>query len=304
MTEQQKKYQGEAFIGVVGPETENAFCRDSIESIIRRPGDLPPRFVRATKGYEARQMLIDTFLRETRKDWLLLLDHDQTFPPDTLERLRSHGLPYVSGYYTRRNYQPVAPVWFEPWNGSWPMVPWTRIPERGQLHELGASGWGCILVHREVLEVVGEMLKGEDHVLEDDMDLWPYNLERIMSAIGTLGKLRSNDIPAGLWRPVVEQVHTVLSEEIRPLRGLKDIVGSDIRFPWYAREAGYQLYGDPDVRVGHMTSYPLSPNDFDGLGPESAAHLTENVKRHIAPDQQAYRDQMALLARLLEGGEA
>jgi hypothetical protein len=108
-----KKYTGTAYIGVVGGDLEYGICRDSIEKILRQPDDAAPRFVRATKGYEARQMHLNSFI-ESKHDFLLMLDHDMVFMRDTLIKLRSHGLPYVTGAYMRRQYEPVmAPVWFD-----------------------------------------------------------------------------------------------------------------------------------------------------------------------------------------------
>ena len=268
------RYEGPVYIGVVGPEEENGVCRDSIENIQRREGDSRPVYIRATKGFEARQIHLDNFKREARYSFLLLLDHDQIFPPDTLERLRSHKLPYVSGYYMRRRYQPIMPVWFTAGKpGVMPMYPMTSEPERGKLHPLGASGWGCILVHREVIEAVQPLLKGEAEIIEDDMDVYPYDLPRIMTAIKGLEALaESKPEPVNLY-PAMEAHIEALREEIRPLRVMKDNVGSDIRFPFYARLAGYQLYGDPDVRCGHMLNYPLSPDDFATTEEEYKAQL-------------------------------
>lgn len=222
------KYTGSAYIGVVGPDDIPVQAVLSIINIQRRDGDSFPRFMMATKGYEARQNHINAFL-ESDHDYLLLLDHDMIFEPDTLERLRSHERPYVSGLYMRRRFAPMFSVWFEPFDGVWPLMPFTDDPERGRLHELGASGWGCILLHRDMIEAVRPSLCGEQEVLEDDMDVWPD---------GT------------------------------PCRGTKDQIGSDIRYPVLCKRAGWSLWGDPDVRPKHLVQYPLSPDDYTGT-PES-----------------------------------
>ena len=236
------QYEGRAYIGVVGPDTIPVHAVISIMNIERRPGDAAPRFQMATKGYEARQMHINQFLA-SEHDWILLLDHDMIFPADTLERLRSHGKPYVTGLYMRRRHSPMLPVWYEPYTGEWPMMPFTADPARGRLHELGASGWGCILLHRAVIEGTRPFLGGEQEVIEDDMDVWPATGE--------------------------------------PLRGTKDIVGSDIRYPVYARQAGYILYGDPDVRPSHIMQYPLSPDDYTGTPVEIRDNWASTSRRQV-----------------------
>jgi hypothetical protein len=239
------EYTGSCLIGVVGSDLEYVESRDSIMALEYFKGD-QMRFIRATKGYEARQMILDEFMASEHA-FCLFLDQDQTFPVDTLTRLRAHKLPYVSGYYLRRRFNPILPVWLEySEKNELPYLPWTREPERGKLHKLGASGWGCILVHRDVVTAVRSVLKGEKEILEDDMDVWPYDLRKVLKG----------------------------EEQIRPLRADKsETIGSDIRFPFFAREAGFTLYGDPDVRCGHMAHYEIHPDDYSTASPEMLAQL-------------------------------
>jgi hypothetical protein len=211
------------------------------------------------------------------------MDHDQIFPADALERLRAHNLPYVSGYYLRRRFNPILPVWYEYGEtNTFPMRPWTSEPERGQLHRLGASGWGCLLVHRQVIEAVKPLLKGEPEIIEDDMDLWPMDLERVMNAICQIEG-------SSTWS-TVKHYARILRQEIRPLRAKKDIVGSDLRFPFFAREAGFTLYGDPDVRCGHVTHYPLCPDDFSRAVTED---LRAEIDQLIDAEQDSERQAIA-----------
>jgi hypothetical protein len=247
------------YIGIVGGEIDYAECRDSIQALTTRAGD-EMKFVRATKGYEARQLHLNAFM-DSGHDYLFLMDHDQIFPADALERLRSHNLPYVSGYYLRRRFSPILPVWYEYGvTNTFPMRPWTSEPARGKLHKLGASGWGCMLVHRQVIEAVKPLLKGEPEIIEDDMDVWPYDLAAVLRG----------------------------EEQIRPLRAKKDVVGSDLRFPFFAREAGFTLYGDPDVRCGHITHYALSPDDFtNSISDEMRAEIDRVIDADQTSERQA-----------------
>lgn len=291
MAQQPKQYTGSVYVGVVGSEFEIGECHDSIDGIVMRPGDEGPNYVRATKGYEARQMHINSFLA-SRHAFLLLLDSDMVFSADTLERLRGHKRPYVSGYYMRRRYNPIAPVWFSlPPRRTFPMDPWLSDPERGKLHPLGASGWGCILIHREVIEQTRPLLKGEWEVSEDDMDVWPYDLGAVMGAITGLEWLEQTgapDLPSlqAAMRPFVD----TLKRELRPLRAdKKEIVGSDIRYPFFAREAGYTLMGDPDVRPRHMLNYPISPDDFGGQPEEYLQGVKKQTHAGVLRDRARLR---------------
>ena len=198
------------------------------------------------------------------------MDHDQIFPDDALEKLRSHKLPYVTGYYLFRS-KVLRPIWFEyQETPSWPQKPYYQKPEPGKLVKLGASGWGCLLVHREVILSVRELLKGEPEIIEDDCDIYPYDLKRILRAIEMLDSHGEND---AIRKDAVQ----ALKEEIRPLRVVKDAIGSDLRFPFYARLAGYTLYGDPDVRCGHLIDYPVHPNDFESVPEEAVKHNMSEV---------------------------
>jgi hypothetical protein len=263
------QYTGSCYIAIVGSEIENGICRDSIEMIQRRAGD-EVHFVRATKGFEARQMHLNNWYENSKHPFILFLDHDMIFPHNTLERLRSWQVAYISGAYMRRRYAPMAPVWFEYGQpGVMPLRPFTGIYLKDQLYKIGASGWGCVLMHRDVVTATRPLLKGEKEIIEDDMDIYPYDLKQIMKAIKVLDRYVDGfDYNQRQARLCVD----VLKDEIRPLRALKDNVGSDIRFPFFARLAGYDMYLDTGVLCDHMLNYPLSPNDYIN---QSAANVRD-----------------------------
>lgn len=283
------------YIGIVGGDHDYPECRDSIQAIDRTTRD-EMRFIRATKGYEARQLHINQFL-DGGHDWILLLDHDQIFPTDTLTRLRSHNLPYVSGYYMRRRFAPILPVWYEYGaKNAFPMKPWTGEPERGKLHKLGASGWGCILMHRSVILAVRAILDGEREVIEDDMDVWPYDLIKIMTSLRALEAIADDPPVHDVLMPALRSHVQVLRDEIRPLRGKKDAVGSDLRFPFFAREAGITLWGDPDCRVKHLLHYPLSPDDYTvSITDEARAIIAKNIAKEQTEERKAIREALAAM---------
>lgn len=296
---QKKKYEGSVYVGVVGSEDENGQCRDSILNIQLRNGDSLPRPIRATKGYEARQMHLDSFMNETQHAFILLLDSDMTFPVHTLERLRSHGKPYISGLYMRRRFLPVAPVWFEAGQKDVLTKRWfTRVWEDNTLYPLGASGWGCVLIHRDVIVATRAILKGEKEILEDDMDVYPYNLELVMSSIRGLESLAKIDTKdTALTQLALKEYSKTLSREIRPLSGQKsNINGSDVRFPFFARQAGYQLYGDTGVSCGHMLNYPLMPDDYRFGNPDAIKELDKEVNKLCATESKKQRDNVARLS--------
>jgi len=292
MNKQQRRLAS-VYIGVVGSELENGICTDSIRNLTIRVGDSPPRFIRATKGYEARQAHLDYFEHETNHGAILMLDSDMVFAPDSLERLRSHGIPYITGYYMRRMYQPIIPVMFDSNPaGSWPFEPMTRDPARGKLHPVGASGRGCILLHREVLTAAKTLLRGEQYVLEDDMDIWPYDPIKVIKAVRQLKKLKEADT-SFLNYPKARLLVDFLFKELRPLRMQNDVVGSDIRFPYLAHAAGYQLMLDPDVRPSHHINYMLSPEDYTNVNKNNMQQKTvDEVRSGITKAREHYRKRL------------
>jgi len=296
-----EKYGGTAYIGVVGPETEYGVCRDSIQAIARRVGDSPPRFLRATKGYEARNLHLKDFYYGTKHDWCLLLDHDHVLTPDTLERLRSHSVSLVSGYYMRRRWNPVYSVWFyhEESNMDWPRMPFhsNPEPEENGLVKLGASGWGCMLIHRRVLTDTLPLLKGENWIIEDDMDIWPYDLPSVIGAVNGLRDLVKLNPDARTFKAAAKTYSETLSDEIRPLRGMKDVVGSDLRFPFYAKEAGHTLWGDPEVRPSHIIYYELTPYDFEQVPDGQRAEFKKQVEEKVLGGRKQLNKKLKKLRR-------
>jgi hypothetical protein len=268
-------YEGTVYIAVSEGEFEYPYARDSIHAIERRDGDSLITFARATKGYESRQKHITNFL-DSEHDFILFLDGDQFFPRHTLERLRSHGAPFVSGFYPRRRFDFVAPVWYEPYNGQLPLRPWSAELEADTVYEIGASGWGCVLVHKDVVLAVRSLLKGEWEVLEDDMDILPYDLPRIMKALRGLRSLEY--IPA--WETQrraneFEEHLSTLEREIVPFTCVKEPTGSDVRFAIFAKMAGFQLYGDTGVDARHFTNYPIGLGDYQRYKAASGNRLAE-----------------------------
>jgi hypothetical protein len=95
------------------------------------------------------------------------------------------------------------------------------------------------------------------------MDIYPYQLGEIIGAVRSLRLLVDNPPPAANLLPALAAHTKTLEEQIRPLRVDKSIIGSDIRFPFFARAAGYKLHGDPDAVCGHNILYPMSPKDYE-----------------------------------------
>lgn len=83
-------------------------------------------------------------------DYLFAVDHDITFAPDTLVKLLAHDKPIVSGIYRQRLEPPVLEIY----NTNYQNVSMDFVNQQG-LIEIGACGFGCVLVKKEVFAAVG-----------------------------------------------------------------------------------------------------------------------------------------------------
>jgi hypothetical protein len=305
-----KHYTGTAYLGVASSELGVSRAQRSVERITRRPGDGEPVFAEFTKGQDAREWLISRFLA-SEHDFLLFLDGDEEYPPDLLERLRSHKLPCVAALYYRRTLTPhLLPIWYE-WEGEsevegeivWPMMPFRAVPEPGRLYRLAATGYGGWLIHREVFEAVRPLLRGERFILEDDMDVWPYDLGRVLQRqaatcelVGWLRAVLNGGGP--LSAEQVAQAEALIAEveageELRLLRGRKTTVGSDLRLGFYIRQAGYTIWGDAGAACGHYVVHPVGQAERRRYGPafdaEFAAGTTNDIEALRRQHQEALR---------------
>jgi hypothetical protein len=248
------------YIGVSGSHLDYGDAINSIYGLQLDYGDGKPIFHRYTKGVESRQAHFNAF-KKSKHDGLLLLDADMIFHPNTLQRLRSRGLPFISGLYMRRRFRPLMPVWFQPFKGYWPYELWDGPIDFDKLHPIGASGWGCILIHRDVVKAVEPLLCGEREVAEDDLDIFPYDLPKMIAAIRDLHNYaegRVND------PELLIQIKNAIGNQFRPLRADKqEVIGSDIRYAYFALKAGFQLFGDPSVRPSHISEYGIVADDFN-----------------------------------------
>lgn len=83
-------------------------------------------------------------------DYLFSVDHDVTFPPDTLRRLLEHDVDLVSGVYRQR----LEPQRIEIYDVGGQRMEYSDIYEK-PIVEIGGCGFGCVLVRKEVLRDVG-----------------------------------------------------------------------------------------------------------------------------------------------------
>lgn len=117
----------------------------------------------ATYLPDARNIIHKNFVRNSRCEWLIMLDSDVLPPPNFMESLGAHirkdpSIKMIGGWYKKKS--PLAePVVYHQTDqrdakGAW-MWEIYVVPGEG-LEEVDAAGAGCWLMHREIAEALGE----------------------------------------------------------------------------------------------------------------------------------------------------
>jgi FkbM family methyltransferase len=99
---------------------------------------------------QVRNLIADWVVRDF--DYLFSVDHDITFPPDTLKKLLAHDKDLVSGVY-RQRLEPQMLEIYEPFGTR--MSTEDLYAKNWNLVGIGGCGFGCVLVKKEVLVGVG-----------------------------------------------------------------------------------------------------------------------------------------------------
>lgn len=134
---------------------------------------------------DARTAVVEAFLNQTNAEWAWFLDADMVFKADVLPRLlqtaKEKRAKVVGGLCFILNKQKgtVYPNIFMEHHERKPgekRYKHVAVYPRDEPFEVDGTGGACLLVHREVLEAVGEKYKDAGH---------PWQEERIDSNTGT-----------------------------------------------------------------------------------------------------------------------
>lgn len=185
----------------------------------------------------ARNHIVKVFLEQCDTDWLWFIDTDQTFDPDLLERMIASADPVERPILSalimaeRDKSYPISPACIG-FDDSTPPNPCTYdgIPA-AQHWNVGATGSGCVLIHRSVLAAMWEQYK--DH----PFPFFEYaRWERQM--------------PDGSIVP--------------------GVLGEDYTFALRAAHLGFSCWVDTTIEAGHIKSRTLTSADFYAQHPELA----------------------------------
>jgi hypothetical protein len=115
---------------------------------------------------EARNALVEAHLKG-EAGHSIFFDADMSFPPDTINRLLSHGKDIIGGAYYQRQF-PYYPHLYDNL-GTWEYPRSKRIIALQPLMEVASQGTGCLLVRREVYEKIGSPWYSLRYVLIDHL---------------------------------------------------------------------------------------------------------------------------------------
>ncbi len=155
------------------------FILDSLRSF-----PMTVSFVDSTYLPRARNMLVENFLK-SGADYALFVDSDMLLPKNAVETLLGHGKEVVSAHYFRRN-PPYESVAQRKAGEKYETIP---EPSLGDEFEADATGMGCMLVKREVIEKLAQQkpiftvedkenssVKGEDVIFCDKIKAAGYKI--------------------------------------------------------------------------------------------------------------------------------
>lgn len=123
-------------------------------AMLKKVGDCQLAMQMGSLIYTSRNSLAKDAIR-SNADYVLWLDSDMVFEPDLLERmmktLTDNHLDILTGLYFRR-VPPYSPVLFDRLDIDGETCSWTEFDELPtELFEVGACGFGCVLLNTEVL---------------------------------------------------------------------------------------------------------------------------------------------------------
>jgi GT2 family glycosyltransferase len=172
----------------------------------------------------ARNDIVKTFLTRSKADWLWFVDTDMTFQPDILERLLEHAdkdkAPIVGGLCFGIDNGRLFPTLYD-LTGTEDDVQFVRYDEfePDAMMQVFATGAACLLIHRTVLEGIRDFPNPNRPGMVGFSHAFPWFQETDFN-----GK----------------------------------VMGEDITFCLRAGTAGFPVYVNTAVKLGHVKQYALT----------------------------------------------
>lgn len=114
------------------------------------PGDMEVNF-RYFAGYQIDHIRNMIAASAKAYDYLLAVDSDMVLPKDTLVRLSSHDVGYVSGVYVKKRLDLVE---YELYKKNEQGKLESMTPVNKSIFPIDASGFGCVLMKTSILDSI------------------------------------------------------------------------------------------------------------------------------------------------------
>lgn len=147
---------------IAGASEEKQYLKSyrSFRDMTIRDGDILIEPEEFTRGDITRMSLCDHFLENREYDAILLLDLDMVHPKNLLEGLREHDVDMVTAHYWKRK-TPMESIIGT--GDKWPYLPLKEPFPTSGLMEVSTTGFGAVLIKREVIQGVSGLIPKGEH---------------------------------------------------------------------------------------------------------------------------------------------
>jgi hypothetical protein len=203
-------------------------------------------------------------------DELMWIDSDTEFDPAAVERLRSHNLPIVSGLYPKNGSRALA-------SSLLPQTQKIVFGEGGGLLEIRDAATGFLLTKRQVYLDIQRCCNLPVCNLQFNKPLVPFFMTMVVEVEETPSP-RPSPVPSTSsgqaegegdergdrtsevgTRSVGDE--SPLTPHHSPAAKQYWYLSEDFAFSHRARQAGYKIYADSTIRLGHIGRYTYAWED-------------------------------------------
>jgi len=190
-----------------------------------------------TNVAHGRNQITRTFWEDTDADWLWWIDTDMQFAPDTLDRMIEAADPTdrpilgaLCFSFNQGESQEIIPTLYGLVDGPEGQPVPARafsLPEPDGVHHVWATGTGCLLVHRRVVDAVFHHRPDPEGQAWGETS-WPW--------------FKFSD-----WT----------------VENLPDVMGEDLTFCARANAAGFPVHVDTRIEVGHVKPVVIDRRSYE-----------------------------------------
>ncbi len=181
-------------------------------------------------------------------DELMWIDADTSFAPESVERLRSHGLPLVAGIAAKKGHRALAVR----------LLPETKevvFGVGGGLTEVMYAGTGFLHTRREVYGAIQRRC---------ELPVCNERFGKLMVPYFMPIAVREDDSPSRVDSTIRQAHDSPRARGKEASAGTHAYLGDDFSFCHRARQAGYKIYADTTIRLGHIGRYAFSWEEAGG----------------------------------------